>query len=214
MKTNGISLEDMEDGYSKPISTSDAANMLRRKIDKNARPYETTAITLNNRKVDAWKKEVLDKIANTKRTVPAGRVWESWKLYEEGTNIMALQELKDAGFVPTVNSDVIEFWKVFFEKSTVEELHNYGTGTVSTGWGIIQNYLKMWFAEQKYEKLFSQYNNPLDWEKNYHAHSQILRGEILPFWDPETLKEIHQKVGTILSTQVQPDYTPGYSRMM
>ena len=190
--------------YNAPMLTSDAASMLRRRAQRNDRPYIAETTKLNNRRVDDWKKNVLDKISDHRGMVLSGRVWHSWQLYDEGKNHLKYQELKSKGAIPKISPEVLEFWKDFFENLTVEEMHSYGSGTVSYGWGIIQNYFKMWYADQKYEKLFSQYSTPLEWERNYHPHKALLSGEILPFWDEETIKDIHHKVAAILINQVEP----------
>lgn len=208
-----FSPEDIEAGYNKPISTSDAAAMLRRKVARNGKPYDTAVIQGNNRLVDKWKKEVLDKMNPGSRTLPAGRVWPSWQLYNEGTNCYMMRDMVEAGFFPEPPKNVLEFWKAFFETSSVEELHSYGSGTVSMGWTIIQNYFKLWFMKEKYDKFFSQSDDPLWWEKNHHTQAAVLNGEVFPFWSPEELKEIHEKILPVLSIQVQPD-TTNYSRLI
>ncbi len=187
-----------------PMLTSDAASMLRRRAQKNDRPYIAKTTKLNNRKVDDWKKNVLDKISDNRGMVLSGRVWHSWELYNEGKSVLKYRELKTKGVIPEISPDILEFWKDFFENLTVEEMHSYGSGAVSYGWGIIQTYNKMWYADQKYEKLFSQYSTPLEWERNYHRYKPLLFGEISPLWDEETRKDIYQKVGAVLINQVKP----------
>lgn len=204
--------EEMENGFNLPITTSDAAGMLRVRIPRNGRPYDCSVMKLNNARVDEWKENVLDKMSSN-RKVPAGIVWESWKLFDEGQSTLKLMEMIKCGAVPEVPEKVVEFWKTFFENSTVEEMHEYGSGTISTGWQLLTLHIKLWYVKEKYNALFSQSDDPLHWEKNHHKHTPILRGEVLPFWDKETFKEISEKVRTILQIQVQPD-TTNYSRMM
>jgi len=195
---------NLEQAYNAPISTEDAASMLRKAVPRNERPDTATVIRLNNKRVDDWKKNVLDEMSSS-RKIPAGRVWESWKLYDEGKNIEQLQKLKEIGVLPDIPASTVEFWKNLLENSSVEELHAYGSGTIAMGWNIIQTYIKTWFANQKWEKLFSQSDDPLFWEKNHHSHNQLLRGEVLPLWDKETFLDINHKVSIILNIQVNPD---------
>lgn len=203
-------MEDREDMYNMPMSTSDAAAMLRRKVQRNDRPYVADTTKLNNRKIDTWKKTVLDKIADHRGSVPSGRVWPSWQLYDEGIGVVKYQEMKTQGVVPEISEKVLAFWKEFFEELTAEEMHEYGSGTISFGWGIIQNYFKMWYADQKYEVLFGKFETPLEWERNHHAHKPLLHGEVLPFWNEEILKDVQQKIGAVLMNQVQPQGTSGF----
>ena len=195
---------NLDQAYNAPMSTDDAASMLRRIVVRNERPDTACVIKLNNKRVDDWKKNVLDKMTST-RKVPAGRVWESWKLYDEGKNITQLHKLRELGVLPDIPETTIEFWKNLLENSSVEELHAYGSGTIAMEWNIIQTYIKTWFATKKWEELFSQSDDPLFWEKNSHEHSQLLRGEVLPLWDKETFLDINDKVATILNIQVDPN---------
>lgn len=198
------SADENDDVYNTPMLASDAAAMLRRKVQRNDRPYVADTTKLNNRKVDSWKKSVLDEISGPKGLVPSGRVWPSWQLYDEGLGVLKYQELKAKGLIPAVDPEVLEYWKDFFENLTVEEMHSYGSGVVSFGWGLIQNYLKMWYADQKYEALFSKFETPLEWERNHHPHKLLLEGRILPFWNEEMIKDIQQKVAAVLMNQVRP----------
>jgi hypothetical protein len=192
------------DYYNLPISIEDAASMFRRKIQKNDRPYIAETTKLNNDKVEDWKTSVLQKVCNDKGDILAGRVLESWKLYEEGKAIEKYIEVKKMGMMLEYPPSVIDFWKDFFEHLSIGEIHSYGTGVVSTGWNIIQSYIRMWFADEKWEKLFSQ-GDSLYWEQNYKYHSMLLEGKSLPFWNPDIFKEITEKVVTVLSNQIASD---------
>jgi len=190
------------DYFRSPISIDDACSMLRKRVQKNDRPYVTETNKLNNRKVDDWKKTVLQKICNDKGMMPSGKVAKSWELYEEGKVIEKYMEIRKKGMIPDYPKEVIDFWKVFFETLSIEEMHEYGSGVISTGWIILQSYIKSWFAEEKWNRLFSHSSDPLWWEQHHHEHSAYLDGKILPFWDLEQLKDITQKVGVILGNQV------------
>ena len=201
---------DPEELYNTPISTDDAASMYRRKIQKNDRPYVAETTKLNNRKVDDWKKKVLQKICNDGGKVPVGRVEKSWRLYEEGKAIEKYIEIKNKGMFPTYSEEMVEFWKDFFENLTVEELHEYGSGVVSSGWSIIMDYIKKWYADQKWERLFSQSSEPLFWEKNYHPHTDYLDGKIMPLWDQDKFQDINQKVASVLGNEVKVVAATGF----
>ena len=204
--------EDLENGLNLPMSTSDAAGMLRVNVQRNGREYDNAVIRLNNKIVDDWKEKVLDRMSSN-RKVAAGVVWPSFCNYLEGLTCIRLMEMVKAGLIPEIPEKTLEFWKQLFETSSIQDLHNYGSGTISTGWGIVTSYIKLWYAKQKYDELFSKDEDPLYWEKNRHKHSALMNGEIMPFWDKETFKDISDKVRTILQIQVQPD-TNKYSRMM
>jgi hypothetical protein len=195
-----------EDYYNAPISIEDAASMFRRKVQKNEPPYLSETTKLNNKKIEDWKSVVLQKICNDSGTIPAGRVLKSWELYSEGKVIEKYIEMKKSGMMLEYPPAIIEYWKDFFENLTIEELYSYGPGVLSAGWYIIQSYIKTWFAEEKWNRLFSHSSDPLYWEKNFGPHVDYLEGKILPFWSIELFKEITEKVGSVLSNQVSSDY--------
>lgn len=196
--------------YTNPISVSDATSILKRNPGKNERPYIVATTLCNNRKVDAWSRDVLSKIADRRQSVPAGRVWGSWRLYDEGTQIKKYVELKEKNLFRTIPDEVLEFWKDFFEHLTVEEMHEYGAGTVAAGWGIIQDYIKEYFSQKKWDVLFSQApEDPLFWEKNYHKHTAYIDGKSLPFWNEEILNDVQQKVAVVLGNQPRPQEQTG-----
>lgn len=200
-----------QDAYNMPISTSDAAAMLRRRVAKNEKPYTQEVVKQNNRRVDAWKKNVLDKIADHRGFVPSGRVWGSWQLYDEGMSVREYRTLKAQGMIPEVSSEVLAYWREFFETMTPEEMTGYGSGTISTGWTILNSYIKMWYADQKYECVFSKSDDPLVWEKEYHKHTDLLQGKTLPFgWTEEQLKDIQEKVLSVLTNTVKPQGLSGF----
>ena len=203
--------ESRDDYYNAPILVGDAASMLRRHVQKNDRPYVSDTTKLNNRLVDQWKKDVLVRMADHRGMLPSGRVWQSWQLFDEGRSIKKFIELKEQGMLPDPPAEVIEFWKEFFETLTVSEMHEYGSGTISAGWSILQTHITRWFADKKWELLFSKKpDDPLWWEKNYHSHTAYLNGEVLPFWNGEELKDVQQKVSAVLMNQVQPQQMTGF----
>lgn len=203
--------EQIENGLHLPISTSDAAGMLRVRVPKNGREYEKAVMTQNNYLVDDWKENVLDKMT-TNRKIACASVWPSWCLYLEGKTCIKVMEMLQAGLIQEPPEKAVGFWKELFETSSIEDLHALGSGTVSSGWTIIQTYFKLWYAQQKYEALFSHSDDPLYWEKNKGSCAALLNGEVLPFWDKETFQDVSDKIRTILQIQVQPD-SNRYSRL-
>ena len=207
MSNQQMSCEEL---YNAPIAIDDVAGMYRRKVQRNDRPYIAETTKLNNRTVDDWKKNVLQKICDGEGKVPANRVEKSFRLYEEGKNIEQYMEMKKKGMVPVYSDEVIEFWKDFFENLTVGELHAHGSGVVATGWLLIQEYTKVWFAEQKWERLFSKSRDPLWWEENYHSHTDYLDGKIHPLWTNEKMDDIFQKVAAVLANEIKMSIATGF----
>ena len=76
--------------------------------------------------------------------IASGKVAKSWELYEEGKVIEKYMEIKKKGMIPDYSKEVIDFWKVFFETLSIEEMHEYGSGVISTGWLILQSWGHSW----------------------------------------------------------------------
>lgn len=201
---------DVIDGKGTMISTSDAASMLRKKIAPNTKPYTESVIKCNNKLVDQWKSEVLDKIA-THGCVDASIVVDSWIHFYEGMSLTQLNQLITQGHLAVPKLEQVEYWRALFQKSTVEQLHALGSGTIAMGWLTCENYGKYWYAQEKWKRIYSQSESPLIWEKERTKHRSLIRGEEFSLWDKETEEDVRQKVSTILRTPVAPEGLPGRS---
>lgn len=187
-----------------PILASDAASMLRKRVNKNDKPYTQAVVRLNNKLVDEWKETLLDKISDSQGRVSSRKVWQTWILFQEGKGTAKFMELKEQGIIRHVEDEVLEYWKDFFQNKSVEEMHSYGSGNVSFGWTVIQNALRMRSAEEKWEKIFSRSEDPHDWYKLSFKYPGLIEGKDLPFWDADIYEDVHQKVATVLMVQVDP----------
>lgn len=193
-----------EDIYNLPISIEDAASMLRKNISKNEKPYVAEVMKINNRLIDEWKKCVLVKIADKDGKVRSGRVAGSWLVFEEGKCIQKYMELRKDGLMPEYNMKAVDYWKDFFQELNVSEIKSHGWGVVAKGWSYLSSYIQDYYVLQKWERLYSKDDDPFYWEKNHFLINGLSKGEEHPFWDEETLKDIHQKVSSVLGNPVKP----------
>lgn len=191
------------DLYNAPIATRDAAMMLKRNVRKNERPYYSQMLRLNNERVENWKKNILDEVADSSGTVAASRVWPCWKVYDEGLSTLEMVKLNEKGMIHKVDDEVIDFWKNFFENFEPSEMYPYGSGNISAGWTIITNHIKLWCTNEKYDALYGKFKNPVTWEKKRPEYSKLLEGELLPFWFQERISEIREKVTSVLINQIE-----------
>ena len=201
--TNKMEPEKFQALYNKPIRVTDAASMCRKKINKNDKPYNQIAIRLNNKKVDDWENRVLVPLSNKDGTVPSGQVWDSFIIFNEGIEIREM--VKHGDFLPHMPDKVVDYWKKIFETYEVEDLHALGTGVMSQGWNVVINAIKYWIAIQKYERIFSNSDDPFDWVQSMTHHKGLLQGQETPFWDPEHIQEYTEKVVAILTNKVEPE---------
>lgn len=197
-------MDGTEDLYNLPILIEDAASMLRKNVSRNERPYTIDAVKFNNRMVDEWKECVLKRMANSNGTVKSGRVAQSWLLFEEGRTIYSYMKLKEEGLIPDIDPKVIQFWRDFFQDLEVVEMKKYGWGVVAKGWGILSNYIQDHFVQQKWERLYSRSEDPFFWEEHHSDIADLLQGKPHPFWREDELRDIQQKVTSVLSVVVKP----------
>lgn len=190
--------------YGSPIRISDAASMLRRKVRNNDPPYTQTVVKKNNDRVDEWYNKVLKNIANSTGQISAGHVWTSWKIFEEGKNMLSYPKVSDH----TVHApqEEMDYWQDTLFNGSMEELHDLGTGAVAFGWNLIVTELKLWFADQKWDRVYSKSDDPLVWEREMGKNLRLFKGEEFPpwKWSQEMFKETAEKVQVLLSTTVEP----------
>lgn len=198
-------IESTDQFYDSPISIGDACSMLRRKIPKNERPYTQAVLQMNNKKVDEWKDKLLRKLAGTTGTVPASKVFPAWQIYEEGLDITKMIQNKEHMQFP--DEKVVMYWKDIFENCDIDKLYDYGTGIIGFNYMTVMNYIRVWCAQEKWNRVFSKSDDPEDWYRDAQSHRKLFNGEELPFWDKEKMAEICQKISTILSLRVEPSKT-------
>lgn len=197
--------------YLTPILVSDATSMLKKNISRNERPLTRTVQELNNKKIDNWKTQVLDKLSDENGRVPSGKVWDYWSTYDEGLEILSYYNLYEKGSITEFPEEVVDYWLDAFENLEVEELYELGTGAVMYGWSVIDLTIKLWLAKKKYDVLYSKSDDPLYWEKHKNEFSDIVDGKQLPFWNHDILKDVTQKIGVILQNSVRPQGLSGMS---
>lgn len=194
-----------EDVYSTPISIKDVMHMLTvppEKISPNERPFARDAIACNNAMLNEWKEAVLIPISKD-GMVASGRAFYSWLLFQEGKSVMRLPELEAAGAIYEIPDDTLKWWKDFFETKSIPEMHAYGSGTVSFGWRLVEDHMKLQVTKMMYEKFFSLSDDPLVWEKE-HAKHKFLQNNCDVLWPLEQLRIIREKVITVLKIVVEP----------
>lgn len=186
-----------------PIRASDAANMFRTKVAKNERPLESVVLKQNNELVDRWFKEVLFKVADSEGYVPVLRVNSCFEYFFEGLEATQLQIYKD--HMPTYTEENIRFWIRFFLDNDISFIHKAGMTVVSAGWSTITGGLRNHFAQRRWEVVYSQTKDPLEWDKIANDNPHLMNGRPLPFdLTEENLKDMEEKVRAVLGNRIQP----------
>jgi len=188
-----------------PIRVSDAAMMLKKQISANERPFTAAMLKHNNKLVDEWHNSVLKKIANDKSTIPSGNVISEWEIFNTGKTIGKFMELYNNKFVCRPPKDIVDFWVKKFTECSIEELIAIGPPAVGHGWKLIIDETFIFKQVEKWEKIYSLSDDPLEWRKLANKHPSLWNAEhASPFWAREQLEDISQKVTTVTRTIVSP----------
>lgn len=186
---------------SQPMKISDAASMMRRKINKNEKPYIVEAYRCINKTVDEWYNKVLMPIADKSGSVPAGRVEGCLRYFLEGKQSVGYQRYKD--HIPKPSEEEVVFWATLLTKSTITELYEMGPYVLSQAWQIVYSSIVNHFAEKKWDAVYSQSEDPATWDKLANDHPHIMNHRPLPYGlSDDQIKDIKDKVDTVLRNPV------------
>lgn len=184
------------------MSIMEAASMLRKKVNRNDRPYTQAVVKGNNDLVDDWYETVLKKICDKKGMVPAMHIESSIRFYIEGRETQSF--ISVSPYIPRVTDEQIDYWIRFF-RQPIEDIHRAGAFVTKLGWDILTGALKTYYAREKWEHVYSQSPNPLDWEKMFNEYPSLISGDPLPYnLDREEVKDMEMKVRTILNIRIEP----------
>nr|QBK86719.1 MAG: uncharacterized protein LCMAC103_00480 [Marseillevirus LCMAC103] len=192
-----------------PILTSDAAAMFRRKIMKNDRPFDVCNKGWNNRRVDAWKADLLDKVARDGR-LQTEIVMGLWSLYVRGDEISKMVDLSAAAASPTeafpspCDEKELDAWREFFEAADTDALHAKGKFSVARGWSMIQGHFQAHEMREMYAKIYQGTAVPYEWYKRHLEYRDMFAEPLLPFWTLEEYRGITELVMIFLSFRVGP----------
>lgn len=175
--------------------TSDAASMMRRRIRPNDPPYIVAIHKHNNKIVDSWKKEILDKVCNTEGKVQSNQIYQDWVCYFTGRYIDKFIDHYTRGLLLRPTEKMVDYWKDFFEHAEIQTMIEMGPTLIQQGWKVIIEENLISKLEDHHEKIYGQSNDPKRWKELYNDHPKLWNedGKCI-FWDPETFNEIQEKV--------------------
>lgn len=203
-----------KDLYNTPITPADAAGMFKTTVSPNERPFTAKVMHANNHMVEDWQEKVLRRMCDSTGCVPSGIVLGSWQLYAEGLSVHEFMKLKEKGMITKTDPKLVEVWKRFILDSSIEELHKVGSACISRGFTVLENYWRTWYAEKKWDKLYSKSEDPYYWQSNYKPHKALITGKILPDgWTKNEMQDVSEKVATVLRTQVKVAGGADFSRV-
>ncbi len=189
-----------------PMRISDAAAMLRRRINPNERPYAKTVQQHNNKIVDEWYSSVLLKIADKTGNIRAGQVFGEWRFFYDGKLVSEFIKAYEAGYIERPAKDKVDYWIATFTKKPIEDLAEMGPMAIGHGWKLVTDETFIRSNLNKWELVYKGSSDPLVWRKNAHNNPKLWAVDYdSPFWDLEELKDITQKVMTVLKLTIEPE---------
>lgn len=196
------------DGKGSMISVNDAVAMLTKRITSNMRPFDSETIKCNNDLVQRWQKEVLERVA-VDGHLDASMVFDSWIMFHEGMMVGPYIECVKDGRIRPPTKQQAEDWAYILSDYSLSKLHALGKAAVSLGFNICDNYLKDWYAQKKWELIYSKSSDPYDWELLRPKYHTLMRGEEMDLWTKEKRDEVVQKVVALIRNNVEPEGLPG-----
>lgn len=188
-----------------PMRISDASAMLKRPLSPNIPPYTRAVVEHNNKLVDEWYKIILLKIADKNGQIRAGQMYGEWRFFYDGKLVSEFMKAYEEGHVARPAPEVVDYWVKIFTKKQPEELAAMGAPIVGHGWKMLtdETYIRSNLA--KYEKVYQGSSDPLVWRKKAHNNPKLWAVDYdNPFWDIEELKDVTQKVMTVLKIDISP----------
>ena len=190
----------LEEQHAPRYTVEEAAGMIRKTIVRNEVPYTRKVWECNNQLVEAWKENVLVNLADEDGKIRAEQINASWMAFEEGRQIKQIKEHER--HIQLAPDEEVAYWKDLFERSTITQLHFFGNAYVAYGWDVITRHFRFWNGRQKMERVYSRSEDPKQWYVESLAHPDLFEGRELPFWTPDILRSVGQKIGTLFAVVV------------
>lgn len=196
------------------MSIDTARDMFLQKIGPNCPPYAVECITFNNDFVKRWH-AVLERVVSTsggsstgKKELHTERMEKIMEYFIEGEAIKSYMRLRREGCFFTPKPEQLEKWKIMMVQSSITELKTLGSSVVGIIWGLIRDYIRDYVMCLKWENVYSQSEDPVEWEKLAIQNKKLFEGECLPFWTKEKYTEIQEKVLFAIKLSVNPLQPP------
>ena len=183
------------------IKVAKAVAMLKRPISKNEKPFDRKVLSLNDQVVDEYHDRLLKSLALSDGTVAVQDIYTSFMTFYEGKEIQRYRT--HVSHLNIYREEQVKFWINFFDKSTISEIHRAGLSVVSAGWAIIIGAIRYWFADLKWQEMYSKSDDPLEWHRLVEKYNAVQRdlpmGLTRPF-----LAELEEKVKAVVSRPIEP----------
>lgn len=184
------------------ISVSDASAFFYREIQKNIPPYQAQILELNNGLVEKWRDEVLQRLADDTGMLEAETSSISMKVFLDGLEAISLFE---NGYFDLENEVKEPKELKILSEASLEKLWGMKTSVVMFMMQTLTVSMKLALAQKRYIEVYQHSSEPHEWYRLSQKHKELVLGGYIPFGlTQEKLKDITEKVGTILSIVINP----------
>lgn len=187
------------DPYNQPIKISDAIEMLKPKFYPNERPYDKKVKELNNLFLEDWRKDMLEPVAGENSTIQSGKVWDYFELYLNGVNYQNLTTQP----IKRLSDEMRKHWMDFLDQD-IEVLYSFGIFIVNHAWGELMRDVALYYAQEMYNKVYSQTEDPVEWIKKREENKELFTPTFIPFWDQKKFEDMKEKVMSITRNKIYP----------
>lgn len=190
----------MEQYMDAPMYISDATNMFRQPIPKNARPYDEQVVKHNNALVDRWGREMLSKLGATDGKVLASRVYPSWTIFATGVEAKSFESHFQQGSFAHVPREAVNYWIDVFKNKSPAQLCELGVNTVQCGWDTLNLAMRIEQTNKKNKAFYLETDDPLKWSSTANAQHKLAFDRELPFdLTSQDYEEMRDKYVSVLS---------------
>jgi hypothetical protein len=182
------------------FTLSEAAQLYRAKIPKNAPKYERDARTAYNAIVKKWDSEMLVNLPEySTKEYHIRDIMKIWSCYFEGVNTHFVP--KNSERILCLSDEALADKIKFLSNNDVSTLiRDHGSTGVDITWFMITTTVRCSLLRMKRDAIFSQSTNPVEWWRLWEENSKIVNGDVRPFdIAVEDFTDMGEKVLTILS---------------
>jgi hypothetical protein len=163
-------------------------------------PTENKVWRCNNHLVEEWDTRVLLRMPTTDGKIALKAAMKSFEVFAEGKEVIQFKKYED--LLSVTEESKVPYWVEVLLNSPIEELYPIGSGNLMDAWMLITRAIKFHFAREKWQKVYSQSEDPLIWlvltAENFKDHT-------LPFGlDFQDMTTMEKKIKTIVQMKPGP----------
>lgn len=150
---------------------------------------------LHNARYDKFFEEILKPRANKDGKIRCELIARLWHVYQDSYEVLKCREFYD--HLRLVDRKDVDYWLDIFS-APIEELYQYGSNVLSIGFGILSDYLRQWWLQEKWDRIYSKSDKFDDWLDLTENQVTFMSGQEAPY----ELKPIAEKFQIISASKI------------